>query len=218
MPQITHTDTSSADTNITAATQINHTDTSSADTNITAAPQITHTDTSSADTNITAATQINHTDTSSAHTNITAATQIAHTDTSSADTNITAATKSQLDTLSGSLQTRSPLWRALRRSRGRCGRLRMVADTDTTFREHSLTPRPPNETGTLATHSGKMSQLVSFSSHARREASSNLCHLQSMPLPSRALKTCRTGRSSCVSYYRLLDIGDFNGSLIMDIC
>ena len=28
--------------------------------------------------------------------------------------------------------------------------------TETTFREHSLTPRPPNETGTLATHSGKM--------------------------------------------------------------
>ena len=46
----------------------------------------------------------------------------------------------------------SPLWRALRRSRRR---LRTVADIDTTFREHSLTPRPPNETGTLATHSGK---------------------------------------------------------------
>ena len=56
----------------------------------------------------------------------------------------------------------SPLWRALRGSRKRlrtvadgCERLRTVARTDTTFREHSLTPTPPNETGTLATHSGK---------------------------------------------------------------
>ena len=53
---------------------------------------------------------------------------------------------------------------ALRRSRKRlrtvangCGLLRTVANTETTFREHSLTPRPPNETGTLATHSGKIS-------------------------------------------------------------
>ena len=37
-----------------------------------------------------------------------------------------------------------------------CERLRTVAHTDTTFREHSLTPRPPNETGTFATHSGKI--------------------------------------------------------------
>ena len=37
-----------------------------------------------------------------------------------------------------------------------CERLRTVANIDTTFREHTLTPRPPNETGTLATHSGKM--------------------------------------------------------------
>ena len=67
--QITLTDTSSANTNITAATQITHNDTSSANTNITAAPQIRHTDTSSADTNITAATQITPTDTFSANTN-----------------------------------------------------------------------------------------------------------------------------------------------------
>ena len=123
--QITHTDTSSADTNITAATQITLTDTSSANTNITTATQITHTDTSSANTDITAATQITLTDTSSANTDITAATQITHTDTSSADTNIIAATNSPLDTLSGPLQTHSPLWRALRRTRGR---LRTVAD------------------------------------------------------------------------------------------
>ena len=68
----------------------------------------------------------------------------------------------QLHTLSGSLQAQSPLWRPLRRSRKRlwtvangCERLRTVANIDTTFREHSLTPKPPNETGTLATHSGK---------------------------------------------------------------
>ena len=29
-----------------------------------------------------------------------------------------------------------------------CGRLRTVADTDTTFGEHGLTPTPPKETGT----------------------------------------------------------------------
>ena len=91
--QITHTDTSSANTNITAATQITRIDTSFANTNITAATQITPTDTSSANTNITAATQITPTDTSSAKTNVPAATQITHTDTSSADTNITAATQ-----------------------------------------------------------------------------------------------------------------------------
>ena len=68
----------------------------------------------------------------------------------------------QLDTLSGPLQTRSPLWRALRRTRGRlrtvantCGRLPTVAVANAKLGEHSLTPRPPNETGTLATHSGK---------------------------------------------------------------
>ena len=64
----------------------------------------------------------------------------------------------QLHTLSGSLQVHSPLWRALRRTRKR---LRTVADIDTTFREHSLTPRPPNETGTLATHSGKTQSYFS---------------------------------------------------------
>ena len=149
---ITLTDTSSADTKITAATQICHTDTSSAHTNITAATQITLTDTSSADTNITAATQITPTDTSSANTNITAATQITPTDTSSANTNITAATNSQFDTLSGPLRTHSPLWRALRPSRKR---LRTVATENAKLGEHSLTPRPPSETGTLATHSGK---------------------------------------------------------------
>ena len=90
-PQIPHTDTTSANANITAATQISHTDTSSANTNITAATQITHIDTTSANTNITAATQISHTDTSSANTNITAATQITHIDTTSANANITAA-------------------------------------------------------------------------------------------------------------------------------
>ena len=110
-----------------------------------------------------------HTDTSSADANITAATQILHTDTSSANANnITAATMSQLDTLSGPLQTHSPLWRALRRTRKRlrtvadgCGRLRTVANTETTFREHSLTPRPPNETRTLATHSGNIKNPMS---------------------------------------------------------
>ena len=65
------------------------------------------------------------TDTSSADTNITAAPQITRTDTASADTNIIAATRSQLDTLSGPLQTRSPLWRALRQTHRR---LRTVAD------------------------------------------------------------------------------------------
>ena len=35
----------------------------------------------------------------------------------------------------------------------------MVADTDTTFREHSLTPTPPNETETLATHSGTIKTM-----------------------------------------------------------
>ena len=52
---------------IIAATQIYHTDTSSANTNITAATQICHTDTSSANAHITAAAQICHTDTSSAN-------------------------------------------------------------------------------------------------------------------------------------------------------
>ena len=134
-----HTDTSSPDTKITAATQINHTDTSSADTNITAAPQINHTDTSSPDTDITAAPQITHTDTSSADTNITAAKQITHTHTPSANANITAATNSQLDTLSGSLQTHSPLWRALRRSRGR---LRTVANG--CGHRHNFPPTQPH--------------------------------------------------------------------------
>ena len=142
--QITLSDTSSADTNITAATQITLSDTSSADTNITAAPQITLTDTSSANTNITAATQITLTDTSSANANITTATQITPTDTSSANTNPTAATNSQFDTLSGPLRTRSPLWRALRRSRRRlrtvangCGRKRKTWRTQ----PHPQTPK-----------------------------------------------------------------------------
>ena len=170
--QITHTDSSSADTKITVATQITHADTSSANANITAATQITHTDTSSANANITAATQINHTDTSSADTNITAATQIAHTDTSSADTNIAdyscgdngwtshtfRTTPDVLATVASLSHSHKRLRRSCRRLRtvaNGCGRLRTVADTDTTFREHSLIPRPPNETGTLATHSGK---------------------------------------------------------------
>ena len=123
--QITLSDTASANTNITAAPQIPLTDTSSANTNITAATQIPLTDTSSANTNITAATQIPLTDTSSADTNIIAATQIPLTDTCSANTNITAATRTQLDTLSEPLQTRSPLWRALRRTHKR---LPTVAD------------------------------------------------------------------------------------------
>ena len=82
-----HTDTSSANADITAATQL----TSSANANITAATQVTHTDTSSANANITVAAQITHTDTSPANTNTTAATQITLTDTSSANANITAA-------------------------------------------------------------------------------------------------------------------------------
>ena len=59
----------------------------------------------------------------------------------------------QCDTVSGSLQTHSPLWRALRRYRRR---LRTVATANAKLGEHSLTPRPPSETGTLATHSGKI--------------------------------------------------------------
>ena len=62
--------------------------------------------------------------------------------------------RTQLDTLSGPLQTRSPLWRALRRHRKR---LRTVATENAKLGEHSLTLRPPSETGTLATHSGKTS-------------------------------------------------------------
>ena len=77
-----------------------------------------------------------------------------HIDTFSANANILAATRGQLDTLSGPLQTHSPLWRALRRTRKR---LRTVANTDTTFREHSPAPTPPKETGTVATHSEKTS-------------------------------------------------------------
>ena len=150
--QITLSDTSSADTNIIAATQITLTDTSSADANITAATQITLIDTCCANTNITAATQITLTDTCCANTNITAATQITLTDTCCANTNITAATNSPLDTLSGPHQTHSPLWRALR---GYRKRLRTVAVANAKLGEHSLTPRPPSETGTLATHSGK---------------------------------------------------------------
>ena len=158
-----------------SGTQITHADTSSANANITAATQITHADNSSANANITAATQITHTDTSSANTKTTAATQTTHTDTSSPNTNITAATRTQLDTLSGPLLMHSPLWRALRRSRKRlrtvadgCERLRTVADTDTTFREHSLTPRPPNEMGTLATHSGKREKDKTPTSYQRK--------------------------------------------------
>ena len=74
----------------------------------------------------------------------------------------------QLDTLSGPRLTHSPLWRAYRTTADGCGRSRTVADIDTTFREHSLTPRPPNETGTLATHSGKiwnMHETELFQSH-----------------------------------------------------
>ena len=155
---IAHPDNSSANANKTAATQINHTDNSSANTNITAEPQISHTEPSSAKTNITTATQINHTDTSAANTNINAVTQISHTDTAAANTNITAATRVNLT------RFRDHSWRtrhcgeliALTQTVAVVGeRLRTVANIDTTFREHSLTPRPPNETGTLATHSGK---------------------------------------------------------------
>ena len=147
--QITDTDISSANANITAATQIAHRDTSFANANITTVTQITHRHTSSRDTstanaNITAATQIAHTDTSSANANINAATHITHfthTDTSSANAT------SQLDTLSGPPQMHSPLRRALRRTRRR---LRTVANGwqhGATFSEHSLTPRPPKWNG-----------------------------------------------------------------------
>ena len=126
------------------APQITHTDTSSANTNITAAPQITRADTSSTDTTITAAPQITLTDTSSADTNITAETQITLSDTSSAETNITAATTSQLDTLSKPILKHSPLWRALRRHRRRlptvadgCGRKRQTWRTQ----PHPQTPK-----------------------------------------------------------------------------
>ena len=153
--QITLTDTSSANTNITAVTQICHTDTSSANANITAAPQITHTDTYFANANITAAAQIPHTDTSSADTNITAATQIPLTDTSSANTNTTAATRLNVTQfLDPSRRTRHCGEPYGGHADG-CGHLRTVANANAKLGEHSLTPRPPSETGTLATHSGK---------------------------------------------------------------
>ena len=41
-----------------------------------------------------------------------------------------------------------------------CGRLSTVAVAHATFGEHSLTPRPPSETGTLATHSGTWENQV----------------------------------------------------------
>ena len=41
-----------------------------------------------------------------------------------------------------------------------CGRLRTVAVANAKLGEHSLTPRPPSETGTLATHSGKINNFI----------------------------------------------------------
>ena len=120
--------------------------------------EITHTDTSSANTNKTAATQITHTDTSSAKTDTTATTQITLSGASSANTNITAATRvSSTRFRDHSKRTRhcGELIALTRTVADGCERLRTLADTDTTFCEHSLTPTPPSETGTLATHSGK---------------------------------------------------------------
>ena len=67
--------------------------------------------------------------------------------------------KTTLDALA-SVESLSHSRKRLRTVADGCERLRMVANTDTTFREHSLTPRPPNETGTLATHSGKLITLL----------------------------------------------------------
>ena len=153
-PQITHTDSSPANANITAATQIIHTDMTSANADIIAGPQTTDTDTSSANAKITGAPQITHTGTSSANANITAAPQMNHTDTSSANANITTMSQVHLTRFSRPLQMHSPLWRALRPSRKRltmvansCRQLRTVANTNATFGEHSLTPRPPKWNG-----------------------------------------------------------------------
>ena len=162
--QITPTGTSSANANRTATPQITLTDTSSANANRTAA----HIDKSSANIDITATTQITHTDTSFANTNLAAATQITHTDTSSAN-----ADGDHSDRLSRPLQMHSRLRRALRRHRKR---LRTVANANAnaTFGEHSLTPRPPNESGTLARHSGKRYVVSSENAKASSERLRNL--------------------------------------------
>ena len=78
-----------------------------------------------------------HTDTSSANATITTTPQIPDADTYA---NRTAAARVNWTHFPDPFRQHSPLWRALRRSRRR---LRTVANTDATFREHRLTPRPP---------------------------------------------------------------------------
>ena len=85
----------------------------------------------------------------------TAATQITLTDTSAANTNINAATRVNLTRFRDHSRCTRHCGEPYGPHANGCGRSRTVANIDTTFREHSLTPRPPNETGTLATHSGK---------------------------------------------------------------
>ena len=134
-------------------------DTFSANANRTAATQIPHTDTFSANANRTAAAQIPHTDTFSANANVTAATQICHTDTSSVNANITAASRVNLTRFRDHSRCTRHCGEPYGGHANGCEHLRTVADTDTTCGdEHSLTPRPASETGTLATHSGKGSK------------------------------------------------------------
>ena len=131
-------------------------------------------------TNITAAPQIIFTDTSSANANITAATQIPLTDTSSANTNTTAATRLNVTQfLDPSRRTRH-CGEPYGGTANGCGHLRTVATANAKLGEHSLTPRPPSETGTLATHSGKNTCLSSqknvFSNdHVFRNLLASLC-------------------------------------------
>ena len=97
-----------------------------------------------ANANVTAATQITDTDTSSANAIITAGPQIARTDTSCTNAKISAASRVNLTHFRDPFRKRSPLWRALRRTRRE---LQTVVHTDTTFGEHSLVSRPPKWNG-----------------------------------------------------------------------
>ena len=93
-----------------------------------------------------------------------AATQITHIDASSANVNINMATRVNRPHFRDPFRQRSPLWRAIRRSRKRlltvadgCRRLRTVAVANAIFGERSPTQ---SETGTLATHSEKIGQKI----------------------------------------------------------
>ena len=52
-----------------------------------------------------------------------------------------------------------------------CERLPTVANANAKLGEHSLTPRPPSETGTLATHSGKKTLIISHGSSGGKKSS-----------------------------------------------